>query len=94
MQLPLHVSPVSASFIGLQRLGILPVLSLARLPASSAVSTSPLLVLVSSSALGKIDVIIRMRLSMYCFAKCPGIMPYFARLVNSFLEQLQAEHPY
>src|SRR5579871_6817521 len=29
MQLPLHVSPVSASFFGLQRLGILLVLSLA-----------------------------------------------------------------
>ncbi len=29
MQLPLHVSPVSASFLGLQRLGILLVLSLA-----------------------------------------------------------------
>ncbi len=42
MQLPLNVSPVSASFIGLQRLGILPVLFYACF---------------SSSALGNIEVI-------------------------------------
>jgi hypothetical protein len=46
MQLPLNVSPVSASFIGLQRLGIHLVLSLAC--ASSAAS---LLLLLASSAL-------------------------------------------
>src|SRR5436305_7532577 len=34
MQLPLNVSPVSASFIGLQRRGILPVLSSACAPRS------------------------------------------------------------
>ena len=58
MQLPLNVSPVSASFIGLQRLGILLVLSLACLTfargntlASSSVSRFLL------SALGKIEVI-------------------------------------
>jgi hypothetical protein len=58
MQLPLNVSPVSASFIGLQRLGILLVLCLACLTsaqsntlASSSVSRWLL------SALGKIEVI-------------------------------------
>jgi hypothetical protein len=35
MQLPLNVSPVSASFFGLQRLGIPPVLSLACAPSCS-----------------------------------------------------------
>ena len=76
MQLPLNVSPVSASFIGLQRLGIHLVLSLACAPlltsllASSAHLSSshaftrvPLLVLVLfSSCLGKIEVIILIQL--------------------------------
>ena len=49
MQLPLNVSPVSASFFGLQRLGIHPVLSLACTPlplpshSSLPLLTSPLL---------------------------------------------------
>ena len=72
MQLPLNVSPVSASFIGLQRRGIHLVLSLAcssfiahsrarRFAAHGKhVQAFPLysLVLVILSALGKIEVII------------------------------------
>ncbi len=77
MQLPLNVSPVSASFIGLQRLGIHLVLSLACTPlltprfsllpphlsSSHACTRIPLLVLVLfSSCLGKIEVIILIQL--------------------------------
>ncbi len=66
MQLPLNVSPVSASFFGLQRLGIHPVLSLAcasfsLLPPAPHLTSSrfPLLLwlLFALLALGKIEVI-------------------------------------
>jgi hypothetical protein len=69
MQLPLNVSPVSASFIGLQRLGIHLVLSLACAPllASLLAPCAPVLLtrlhsrssacsLLFSSCLGKIEV--------------------------------------
>ena len=60
MQLPLNVSPVSASFVGLQRLGIHLVLSYAcLLLTASLFSGCPLFSLFFSfSALGKIEVII------------------------------------
>ncbi len=65
MQLPLNVSPVSASFVGLQRLGIHLVLLFACAPLS--LRSSRLLCLFSRSllALGKIEVIMLFDCSMY-----------------------------
>ncbi len=101
MQLPLHVSPVSASFLGLQRLGILLVLSFACLccswlvlrsglaatggmpPVTDRQAASVSLLLVKfSSALGKIEVIIRYSVVNVLIAERHGIMPYFANVVN------------
>src|SRR6266849_1523195 len=65
MQLPLNVSPVSASFIGLQRLGIHLVLSLASAPAHSSSLLTPLSLSSASllsACLGKIEVIILIQL--------------------------------
>ena len=83
MQLPLNVSPVSASFVGLQRLGIPRVLFLACVAhMRSAVF--------SVACLGKIEVIILHSVVNVLNFWCPGNMPHFSGLVNSFLNQFKS----
>ena len=95
MQLPLNVSPVAASVIGIERQGIHLVLSLACLALVGA--TLALVILACSSAstrlrqsrgtVGKIEVILFF--SCECavashFVRCLHNMPYFLWFVNSF----------